>query len=209
MQEVIEMEVISRAVGGEKNIDRIAERIFQESIRIAGGLKGLVEYRNLTWLPSLAEAAYVIALKNEAIKTNREIAEYLGLTEQTVKKILSADERAVEEYLRGERDKAEEHIAGGLAKLAYRRIKENSDNLDERIEIMEESARSLGVDWAVHVLSNIRGLDFPADKEELKARLSGYSIMGRPIEEILERISYPVRNPAELLHKIREQIRKS
>ena len=200
------MEVISRAIRND-NVDRIAERIFQESIRISGGLRGLVEYRNLTWLPSLAEASYIIALKNEAIKTNREIAEYLGVSEQTVKNVLSADEQAVEEYLRGEREKAGEHIAGGLAKLAYRRIKENRDNMDERIEIMEESARSLGVDWAVHVLSSIRGLDFPAGKEDLLERLRGYSIMGKPIEEILDDIEYPVKNPAELLHEIRRRLK--
>jgi len=189
-------------------MDRIAERIFHESIRIAGGLKGLVEYRNLTWLPSLAEAAYVIALKNEAIKTNREIAEYLGITENTVKKILTVDEKTVEEFLRGEREKAGEHVAGGLAKLAYRRIKENRDNMNERIEIMEESAKSLGVDWAVHILSKIKGLDFPVEKNKLLERLKNYKIMGTPIEEILDRLSYPVRNPAELLHGIRENLRK-
>ncbi len=119
------MEVIKRPVGGA-NIDRLAERIFHESIRILGGLKKLVEFRNLTWLPSLAEAAYVIALKNEAVKTNREIAEYLGITEQTVRNILSADERKVEEYLRGGGERPE-HIAGAIAKLAYREIKKSED----------------------------------------------------------------------------------
>ncbi len=196
------MEVISAPVK-EGNIDEIVERIFHESLRILGGLKKLVEYRNLTWLPSLAEAAYVIALKNEAIKTNREIAEYLGITEQTVKKILSADENKVMEYLRGEGEKEKEHIAGGLAKLAYKAIKENRDNLKERIEIMEESAKSLGVEWAVHVLKSIKGLDFPASKDALMERLKGYRIMGKPIEGILEKLEYPVESPAELLHKIR------
>lgn len=200
------MEIIERAVG-ERNIDTIAERIFQESIRILGGLKKLVEYRNLTWLPSLAEAAYVIALKNEAIKTNREIAEHLGITEQTVKKILSADEMAVMEYLKGEREKVDEHVAGGLAKMAYRAIKENRDNLSERMKIMEESARSLGVDWAVHVLSSIKGLDFPIENSEpLVERLGGYKIKGRDLKQILESLDYPITNPAELLHKIRESL---
>ena len=200
------MEVIDRPVKGG-NIDRIAERIFHESIRILGGLKKLVEYRNLTWLPSLAEAAYVIALKNEAIKTNREIAEYLGVTEQTVKKILSADENKIKSYLEGEGEKEKEHIAGGLAKLAYEAIREKRDNMEERVEIMEESARSLGVDWAVHVLSNIKGLDFPIEnKGALLQRLKGYKIKGKDIEEILSSLEYPIANPAELLHKIRQRL---
>ncbi len=201
------MEVISRAVGREKKIDSIAERIFHESIRILGGLKKLVEYRNLTWLPSLAEAAYVVALKNEAIKTNREIAEFLGITEQTVKNILSADENRVKEYISGGIERPKEHIAGGIAKLAYRAIKESRDNMEERLEIMEESAKSLGVEWAVYVLTRIKGLDFPANRDELKERLSGYVVMGKKLEDILDEIEYPVRNPAELLHKIREKLK--
>ncbi len=199
------MEVIGKPVN-ERNIDAVAERIFHESIRILGGLKNLVEYRNLTWLPSLAEAAYVIALKNESIKTNREIAEYLGITEQTVKKILSADEDRVMEYLKGE-SREKEHVAGGIAKLAYRAIKEHRDNLEERMEIMEESARSLGIDWAVHVLSNIKGLKFPVGKEDLLERLKGYKIRGKPIEDILDSLEYPIKSPAELLHAIRKAIK--
>jgi probable regulatory domain-containing protein len=199
------MEVIGKPVK-ERNIDALAERIFHESIRILGGLKKLVEYRNLTWLPSLAEAAYVIALKNEAIKTNREIAEYLGITEQTVKNILSADEKKVMDYLKGESEE-KEHIAGGLAKLAYAAIRERRDNIEERVEIMEESARSLGVDWAVHVLSSIKGVDFPIENSKaLIDRLKGYVIKGKSIEEILESIEYPISNPAELLHKLREKL---
>ncbi len=201
------MEVISRAVGREKKIDTIAERIFHESIRILGGLKKLVEYRNLTWLPSLAEAAYVVALKNEAIKTNREIAEFLGITEQTVKNILSADEDRVKEYISGGIERPKEHIAGGIAKLAYRAIKESRDNMEERLEIMEESAKSLGVEWAVYVLTKIKGLDFPANRDELKERLSDYVVMGKKLEDILDEIEYPVRNPAELLHKIRKKLK--
>ncbi|EDY35705.1 hypothetical protein ABOONEI_1490 [Aciduliprofundum boonei T469] len=199
------MEVIGKPVN-ERNIDAVAERIFHESIRILGGLKNLVEYRNLTWLPSLAEAAYVIALKNESIKTNREIAEYLGITEQTVKNILSADENRVMEYLKGE-SREKEHVAGGIAKLAYRAIKEHRDNLEERMGIMEESARSLGVDWAVHVLSDIKGLNFPVGKEDLLERLKGYKIRGKPIEDILDSLEYPIKSPAELLHAIREAIK--
>lgn len=116
-------EVIARPKGGD--VDKMAEKVFYESIKILGGLKKLVEYRNLTWLPSLAEAAYVVVLKNEAFKTYGEIARELGITEQTAKNIANADEEEVRKYLEGElEDKPREHIAGGIAKLAYRKLKD-------------------------------------------------------------------------------------
>ena len=117
------MEVIAKPKGGD--IDKMAEKVFFESIRQLGGLKKLIEYRNLTWLPSLAEAAYVIILKNEAMKTYKEIAQELGITEQTVKNIATADEEEVIKYIEGEiEERPKEHIAGGLAKLAYKKLKE-------------------------------------------------------------------------------------
>ena len=116
------MEII-RAPIKKLDADSLAEKVFQESIRILGGLKKLLEYRNLTWLPSLAEAAYVIILKNEMLKTSKEIAKELGITEQTVKNILNADEKEVEKFLKGEIEKIDEHKAGGIAKLAYKKVK--------------------------------------------------------------------------------------
>ncbi|HIP57906.1 MAG TPA: regulatory domain protein [Archaeoglobus profundus] len=117
------MEVIAKPKGGD--IDKMAEKVFFESIRQLGGLKKLIEYRNLTWLPSLAEAAYVVVLKNEAMKTYKEIAQELGITEQTVKNIATADEQEVVKYIEGEiEERPKEHIAGGLAKLAYKKLKE-------------------------------------------------------------------------------------
>jgi hypothetical protein len=68
---------------------------------------------------------------------------------------------------------------------------------------LKEEAEVLDIDWAVHVLAKIRGLDFPAEKEQLLARLSGAVIKGKKMEEILEKIEYPVKSPAELLHKIK------
>ncbi len=105
-----------------ENYEKLAERVFLKAIEIAGGLKKLVEYRNLTWLPSLAEAAFVVVLKNKAALTNREIAEKVGITEQTVVNILKADTEKLEEWLRGEAEKIDEHKAGALAKLAYEKI---------------------------------------------------------------------------------------
>jgi len=116
------VEIIRRSSG--KSIDEIAEMIFMKSIEILGGLRRLMEYRNLTWLPSLAESAYAVALRNEALKTHSEIAKELGIAENTVKNILSADEDRVMEYLIGNNmEKPKEHIAGGIAKLAYRALK--------------------------------------------------------------------------------------
>ncbi len=196
------MEIISKPMGG--NVDEMAEKVFMESIRNLGGLKKLVDYRNLTWLPSLAEAAYVIVLKNEAAKTYGEIARMLGITEQTAKNIATADEEKVKSYIMEGGEKPNEHIAGGIAKLAYKALKQRGE-LD-KIELRKEEAEALGIDWAVHVLAAIKGVDFPAEKETLMERLKGISIMGRNIEEILNAIEYPVKSPAELLHKIKEKI---
>jgi len=44
-------------------IDELAERVFLEAVRSIGGLRKLTEYRNLTWLPSLAEAALVVVMR--------------------------------------------------------------------------------------------------------------------------------------------------
>lgn len=120
-----EMKVIKEPITKE-NVDELAEKVFHECINILGGLKKLMEYRNLTWLPSLAEASYVVVLKEELMKTNREIAETLGITEQTVRNILQADEEEVKRYIGGETEKVDEHKAGGIAKLAYKNIKRKS-----------------------------------------------------------------------------------
>ncbi len=195
-------EVIARPKGGD--VDKMAEKVFHESIRLLGGLRKLVEYRNLTWLPSLAEAAYVVVLKNETFKTYSEIARELGITEQTAKNIATADEEEVRKYIEGELDeKPKEHIAGGIAKLAYRNLKEEGRLDTEEVEIRQEEMEVLDIDWAVHVLARIKGLDFPVGKEQLAERLEGLIIKGKKVEEILEELEYPVKSPAELLHKIK------
>ena len=201
------MEVIAKPKGGD--IDKMAEKVFWEAIRMLGGLKKLVEFRNLTWLPSLAEASYVVVLKNEAIKTYREIAEFLGITEQTVKNIATANEEEIKKYLTGElEERPKEHIAGGIAKLAYKSLKESGKLEEEEVEIKQEEIDALEIAWAVLTLSKLKGVDFPADKETLRERLKGIVVKERgkefKIEDLLEKIEYPVKNPAELLHKIKE-----
>ncbi len=197
------MEVITKPVGA--SIDAMAEQVFAESIALLGGLRKLVDYRNLTWLPSLAEAAYVVVLKNEAMKSYAEIARELGITEQTARSIATAKEERVEAYLTGGIEKPKEHIAGGLAKLAYRKLKQEG-RLGEEVRLAQREAEVLGIDWAVHVLAKIKGLDFPAEREQLAERLRGLVIKGKRAEEILAELEYPVKTPAELLHKLRERL---
>ncbi len=195
------MEVIAKPKGG--NIDKMAEKVFLKSIEMIGGLRKLVEFRNLTWLPSLAEAAYVLVLKNEAFKTYKEIAEELGITEQTAKNIANADEGEVKKYLEEGLERPREHIAGGLAKLAYRELKESGALDEEEIVMKEQEIEALDIDWAVHVLARIKGLDFPVELKDLEERLKGLVIKGRKIDEVIGNLRYPIKTPADLLHQIK------
>ena len=197
------MEVISKPV--TVSIDAMAEQVFAESIALLGGLRKLVEYRNLTWLPSLAEAAYVVVMKNEAMKSYAEIARELGITEQTARNIATAREEKVRAYLMQEMEGVDEHIAGGLAKLAYQKLKKES-RLGEEVRLAQREAEVLGIDWAVHLLARIKGMSFPLEREQLAERLRGLVIKGRRAEEILEELPYPIKTPAELLHRVRERL---
>ena len=194
------MEVINTAVR-EIDVDALAEQVFYESINILGGLRKLIEYRNLTWLPSLAEAAYAVVMKEELMKPHKEIAFDLGLTPQTVQNILRADAQEVEKFIKGEIEKVDEHKAGGIAKLAYERVKK-----DKRITMKEKELEVLGVDWAIKVLTRLRGTDFPLDKEQLSERLKGVIIKDKPFEEIVNEIKFPVNTPAEVLKEIKRVI---
>ncbi len=194
------MEIITGPVD-EGRIDQLARQVFEESIALLGGLKKLVQYRNLTWLPSLAEAAYVVVLAEEGHLTHKEIAAKLGITDQTAANILRADPEAVVGLLRGEIEPKEvdTHKAGALAKMAYRNLKSRGFETGTWIDV--ESARVLEILWAFNVLTHLRGVDFPADQETLLQKLRGIKIKGRPIEDL--KIDYPVKTPAELLHKLK------
>jgi len=105
--------------------DKLALDVFLKALEIIGGPRKLIELRNLTWITSLMESAYAIVLHELANKTEDEIAEFLGITKQTVRNILRADTETVMKRLEGElREKtAKAHVAGGLAKLAFKEIK--------------------------------------------------------------------------------------
>lgn len=82
---------LSKPVVSESEIEHLVTRVFFKAIELLGGLNKLIEFRTLTWLPSLARAAYAIVLKEEYMKTYEEIAERVGLTKNTVRNILRAD----------------------------------------------------------------------------------------------------------------------
>lgn len=180
-------------------------RVFLKSIEILGGPRKLVEHRNLTWLPSLMAASYAIVYSKEKNYTAEQIAEILGMSRQSVEHMLRADAEAIRAKIEaGEQDEERKtHTAGALAKLAYSEILAGRDEINLAIEISRQVAKSLGEDWAFHVLSRIKGTDFPVEKETLRERLGEMEIKGRKLEQLLEKIECPVRTPAELLHRIK------
>ena len=194
----------------EKDLEHLVTRVFLKSIDIIGGLHKLAEYRTLTWLPSLARAAFVVVLREEYLKTEDEIAQYVGISKNTVRQILRADPQLalykvqhMEELSPEERKQLRVHTAGGIAKIAYKLIKEGQEP-----QIFEYyctvTTEALEVPWAYMLLKKIKGTHFPVKSpEELLEKVKGLTIKGVPAEEIIKNLEYPIKNPAELLHKIK------
>ncbi|NPA38544.1 MAG: hypothetical protein GXN99_01985 [Candidatus Nanohaloarchaeota archaeon] len=200
----------------EENVDAKAIRVFLKTIELLGGPRKLIEYRNLTWLPSLMTASYAIVYAKDKGYTAETIANILGISTTTARNILRADEEAVKarlEMLANEKaeslgEEKRTHIAGGLAKLAYKEIQQGRDEINLALALGQEVSKSLGVDWAVKVLSMLKGTDFPIEKEHLISKLKGIKIKGKPIEEIAEKLNYPIATPAQLLHEIAQAIKE-
>lgn len=194
----------------EFDVDALAIRVFLKALEILGGPRRLIELRNLTWVTSLMEAAYAIVLAEEAFKTEDEIAEFLGLTRQTVRNILRSDPELVLKKLEGElREKSPRaHTAGGLARLAYREIKEGKDALIFFSAALQEGVKVLGVGWPAEVLAQIKGLSWPADPETVAERLQGLVVEERPLDEIVRTHQGPFEHPRELLHFLAEKLRQ-
>ncbi len=188
------------------DVDTWAIRVFLKALELIGGPRKLMEYRNLTWIPSLMVASYAVVLKEFALKTEDEIAEFTGVSRQTIRNILRADENLGLKKIMGEIESKDVkvHTAGSLAKLALKEIKEGRDHIVIFSKAFEIAYESLGITWPIEVLRRIKGLDFPVEKDQLLERLAGLTIEGKSSEEILEQISYPVASPAELLHKIKQ-----
>ena len=193
------------------NLDSKALRVFLKTLEMLGGPRELMAYRNLTWLPSLMVAAYTVVLHREYYKTSSEIAEMLGVSRNTVNQILRADPETVQEKIEAMKKgsipekqarKVRTHVAGGLAKMAYEEIVKGNDEVSLLIEFSSRAAESLGVNWAVEVLTRIKGARFPVGKDELSLRLSGMVIQGVSAEEIINRMSFPVNSPSMLLKEM-------
>jgi len=196
------------------NLEQLVTRVFFRAIDLLGGLSKLTEFRTLTWLPSLARVAYVVVLREEYLRTEEEIAQKVGLTKNTVRNILRADPtlamekvQKLEELAKEELKEMKVHTAGGIAKLAYKMVKEGSEAeiLSHFCTVVaEEVARALDIPWAYAVLKHLRGVKFPIqDSQVLKERLKGVKIKTHPAEEVVDRLPYPIKTPAVLLHEIK------
>ena len=199
----------------EKDLEQLVLRVFLKAIDVLGGLSKLAEFRTLTWLPSLARAAYCVVLREEYFKTDREIAEKVGLTVQTVRNILRAEPsealekiRRLEELVSEEAKELKVHTAGGVAKLAYKLVKEGHEEPKVFLEYCERVAYALDIPWAYMVLKRLKGTDFPINSsEDIARKVEGVYIKGRPASDVLKELEYPIRNPAELLHRIKENLK--
>ncbi len=199
----------------EVDVEPLVTRVFLKAIDLLGGLQKLAEYRTLTWLPSLARASFAVVLREEFLKTEEEIAETVGLTKQTVRNIMRADPelamykiKHLEELTQEEKKELKVHTAGGIAKLAYKLVKEGHEEPRIFLEFCTQTAEALDIPWAYMVLKRIKGTDFPIrSAEDIKKKLSGIMIKGRRAEEVVEEIEFPIKNPAELLHRIKENLK--
>lgn len=129
---VIEVKGVSAP---EEEIEKLATKVFFKAIDLLGGLSKLAEFRSLTWLPALARASLAVVMKEEYMKTEKEIAEKLGMGTVSVRNMLRADSNAAIEKVRNIAEMAEEerkslkvHTAGGIAKAAFKIVKEESDS---------------------------------------------------------------------------------
>lgn len=209
---------IGTPVVSDVEVEHLVNRVFFKAIELLGGLSKLAEFRTLTWLPSLARAAFVIILKEEYMKTDEDIASRVGLTKNTVRNILRADPelalqkiKTMEELVNEEARELKVHTAGGIAKLAYREIKAGHDAqilLQYFSTLAEDLVRGLDIPWAYLVLRKTKGIKYPIHSaEELKEKLDGLIIKGIPAEEIINNIQYPIKTPATLIHEIKEYLK--
>lgn len=194
------------------DIDKLALQVFLKSLEIAGGPRKLIEHRHLTWVPALIEAAYAVVLSKEAHKTAEDIAQFLGLTVPSVRNILRADPEQVQHKLQHElagepreRDIGT-HIAGGLALLAYDRLKQGDHAIAYLQDVYEQCAEILGIAWPAEVLRRVKGLDFPVSRDAVADRLRDVHIGHRAVSELLPRLPETITSPSSLLSHLKAAV---
>ncbi len=201
----------------DQDLEQLVTRVFFKGIDLLGGLNKLAEYRTLTWLPSLARASFAIVLKDEYFRTEEEIAESIGLTKNTVRNILRADSemalykiKHIEELTKEEKNELKIHTAGGLAKLAYKLVKEGQDAqiiLEFCATTGAKIAKVFEIPWVYSVLKRMKGVKYPIQSpESLEEKLTGIDIKGIPATDIIKKLTYPINSPAIFLHKIKEHL---
>ncbi len=203
----------------EKGVESLVERVFFKSIDLLGGLKRLAEYRTLTWLPSLARAAFAVVLREEYLKPEDEIAEYVGLTRNTVRNILRADPDMAmykiehfDELSEEEKKEMKVHTAGGVAKLAYKLVKDGQDSQTvlgfcHQMASQALQAAQCESPWAYIVLKRSKGIRYPiVESSALESKLAGVDIKGIDGAEVAKGLLYPIKTPAQLLHEIKEYL---
>ncbi len=203
----------------EKELEYLVGRVFFKSIDLLGGLNRLAEYRTLTWLPSLARSCFAVVLREEYLKSENEIAEKVGLTRNTVRNILRADPnnalykiQHMDDLSEDEKKYLKVHTAGGIAKLAYRLVKEGQEAqtlLEFCRELAETTVQVVGESpWAYTVLKRTKGLTYPlTGPEVLEERLGDLSILGVSGRELVQTLHYPIKNPAQLLREVKEALK--
>ncbi len=190
----------------ETELEATVLRVFLKTIDLVGGPKALAERRHLTWANSLMAASYAIVLHEEALKGADEIAAELGISRATVQNILRADPEAALKKLSevGEGGNIRVHLAGGLAKAAYRLVRQGEEEPRVLRYFLERFVELFDIPWAYLVLKAVKGFDFPAERpEDLLPRFEGLKLEGLEATEIVQSLDYPIQNPAELLHQIK------
>jgi probable regulatory domain-containing protein len=190
----------------QREIEALVLRVFLKTIDLVGGPLALAERRHLTWANSLMSASYIVVLHEEALKSADEIAAYLGVSRATVQNVLRADPelalKKVADLAAGEGIRV--HLAGGLAKAAYRMVRQGQEEPRVLGYFLERFVELFDIPWAYLVLKAVKGFDFPANKpEDLLPRFQGLKLGGIPAEEIVRTLDYPIENPAELLRQVK------
>lgn len=200
------------------DLELYAGRVFFKCIDLLGGLNKLALYRTLTWLPSLARASFAVVLREEYLKTEDDIAKYVGLTRNSVRNILRAKldilPEKLEEFLEEQKNKGKDlkiHVAGSIAKLAYKLVKEGEESqilIEFSRKISQEAIYEFDIPWAYLVLKNTKGIKYPIrSQDDLVEKIGEIKLPnGKEIKDIISNLKYPIKNPNELLHEIKEKM---